>query len=71
MKKNIANARRKAVRPSQAVIWDCAVLEYGDVIDGWRIDAFLGKGGFGAVYHAVACDDPCRVAAVKIFSETK
>ncbi len=68
MKKNVANARRKAVRPPQSVVWDCAVLEYGDVLDGWRIDAFLSKGGFGAVYHAVACDDPRQVAAVKIFS---
>lgn len=60
--------RKRPPQPPQAAIWDCDVLEYGDILDGWRIDAFLSKGGFGAVYHAVACDDPDRVAAVKIFS---
>ena len=49
--------RKRPPQPPQVAIWDCDVLEYGDILDGWRIDAFLSKGGFGAVYYAVACDD--------------
>lgn len=38
------------------------------MVDGWRIDKYLAKGGFGAVYRAVDCRDSSRMAAVKIFT---
>ena len=30
---------------ADALVWDCHVLEYGDVLDGWRIEKFLAKYG--------------------------
>ena len=57
----------KECPPAAAAIWDCHILEYGDVVDGWCIDRYLAKGGFGAVYRAVDCRDSSRMAAVKIF----
>ena len=58
----------KECPPPAAAIWDCHILEYGDVVDGWRIVMYLAQGGFGAVYRAVDCRDQSRKAAVKIFT---
>ena len=54
--------------PAAAAIWDCHILEYGDVVDGWCIDRYLAQGGFGAVYRAVDCRDPSPKADVTIFT---
>ena len=58
----------KECPPAAAAIWDCHILEYGDVVDGWCIDRYLAKGGFGTVYRAVYCRDSSRMAAIKIFT---
>ena len=58
----------KKCPPAAAAIWDCHILEYGDVVDGWCVDRYLAQGGFGAVYRAVDCRDPSHKAAVKIFT---
>ena len=58
----------KECPPADVAIWDCHVLDYGDMVDGWRINRFLAQGGFGAVYQAVDCRDSRRMAAVKIFT---
>lgn len=62
------NDEAKASDRLLAAVWDCDVLEYGDELDGWRIERFLGAGGFGAVYLAVDRGNSGRRAAVKIFS---
>ena len=43
-----------------------ASLAPGTVVSGWRIVAFLGRGGSAEVYRAVDESHPHRVAAVKI-----
>ena len=47
-------------------IWDCDILNKGDVIGHWRVDDYLGAGGGGAVYH-VAEVNGTRSGALKIF----
>lgn len=43
-----------------------ASLARGTIISGWRIAAFLGRGGSAEVYRAVHESNPSRVAAIKI-----
>ena len=71
MRKRKGSVKKKlqGCPPLDALVWDCRVLEYGDELDGWRIEKFLAKGGFGAVYLAAADDLPERKAAVKIFAD--
>jgi len=66
--KRTRKATLKRCPPADAAIWDCHILEYGDVLAGWRIEKFLACGGFGAVYLAVDRRNSRRRAAVKIFS---
>ena len=47
-------------------IWDCDVLNQGDVVGRWRVDGYLGAGGGGAVYH-VAEVNGSRIGALKVF----
>ena len=49
-------------------VWDCDVLRKQDRIGDWEVDAFLGQGGFGAVYgvHAVV-GARSRYGALKIY----
>ena len=56
--------------PEVAMVWDCDVLRYRDEIgsQGWLVERFLGKGGFGAVYLAADRQNPDQKVAVKIFS---
>ena len=46
-------------------VWDCHVLEKGELIGNWRVDSFVACGAFGAVYRVVS---DSREAAIKIFS---
>ena len=34
------------------------ILADGTVVDGWRVTAFLGRGGSGEVYRVVVTPDP-------------
>lgn len=47
-------------------IWDCDLLNRGDVVGRWRVDGYLGAGGGGAVYHVVETNGT-RSGALKIF----
>ena len=49
-------------------IWDCDILQKGDEIGGWIVDAFLSRGGFGAVYEVREGFKGGRRGALKIYS---
>ncbi len=44
------------------------LLQIGDVVDGWRVEAFLGSGGNAEVYRVVRDADGCNPSALKMLS---
>lgn len=47
-------------------VWDCHLLNKGDIVGRWRVDGYLGAGGGGAVYRVVETNGT-RSGALKIF----